>query len=269
VMVIAVRGGRASGRSALTGAARLGLAARGFVYIVIGWLAVQIARGQASHEANQRGALAEIGRQSFGIVLLWAMGIGFAAYAVWRLSEAMFGTATDGSKLGPRAASLVRGLIYAGFSVTTFTFIAGTSTDGQAQQQRTDTARVMDHTGGRWLVGMVGAIVVIVGIVMVVQGATKKFEKDLRMGELNGRTRAVVVGLGTVGTIARGIVFALAGGLVVDAALRFKADKSAGLDGALRTLANQTYGPYLLGLLAFGLIAFGLYALAAARYAKT
>jgi hypothetical protein len=111
----------------MSAAARVGLAARAFVYLIIGWLAVQIALGHNSHQANQRGALAEIGRHSFGLVLLWAMGLGFAAYAIWRLSEAITGTATDGNKAGPRVVSLARGIVYVGFSVGTFSFIAGSS----------------------------------------------------------------------------------------------------------------------------------------------
>ena len=52
-------------------------------------------------------------------------------------------------------------------------------------------------------------------------------------------------------------------------AVTFDPAKSTGLDGALRTLANRAYGPWLLGALALGLIAFGIYGLAAARWAKT
>ncbi len=72
-----------------------------------------------------------------------------------------------------------------------------------------------------------------------------------------------------VGTTARGIVFAVAGALVVQAAVSYKPSKSTGQDGALRTLAHRAYGPWLLGVIAIGLIAFGLYGFAAARWAKT
>jgi Domain of Unknown Function (DUF1206) len=78
-----------------------------------------------------------------------------------------------------------------------------------------------------------------------------------------------VLRLGMIGTTARGVVFAIAGALVVDAAVTYDAAKSTGLDGALRTLADRPYGPWLLGALALGLIAFGLYGFAAARWAKT
>jgi hypothetical protein len=259
---------RASGRG-MAALARFGLAVRGFVYVVIGWLAIQIALGHRSQEANQRGALATVVQHSGGKLLLWILGLGFAAYALWRLSEAAFGTAAEGRKTGPRVQSLVRGVVYAFFAVTTFSFIAGTSGQSQSQQQATETAKLMKHDYGRWLVGLVGVIVVVVGLGMVVEGLRRKFEKQLRMNELHGPTRTVVVRLGMIGTTARGIVFAVAGALVVEAAVNYDAAKSSGLDGALRTLADRAYGPWLLGALAVGLIAFGIYGLAAARYAKT
>lgn len=260
---------KASDSPAMAGAARLGLATRAFVYLVIGWLAIQIALGHRGQQANQKGALADIAQHSGGLVLLWVLGIGFAAYAVWRLSEVAFGAAGEGKKAGPRVQCLVRAVVYAILSVTTFAFIAGRSRQGQAQQQETATAKLMRHAYGRWLVGLVGVIVVAVGVGMIIEGVTKKFEKQLQMNELHDATRTIVVRLGIVGTVARGIVFAVAGALAVDAAITFDPSKSTGLDGALRTLADRAYGPWLLGVLAVGLIAFGVYGFAAARWAKT
>jgi len=260
---------QASNSTAMAAIARFGLAVRGFVYLVIGWIALQIALGHRTQEANQRGALSEVAHQPFGKVLLWILGFGFAAYALWRLSEAAFGTAVAGRKVGPRVQSLVRGIIYASFAVTTFTFIAGTSHQTQARQQVTVTAKMMKHAAGRWLVGLVGAIVVVVGLALVVEGLRKKFAKELELHELSGPTRKIVLRLGMIGTTARGIVFAVAGFLVIEAAVRYEPSKSTGLDGALRTLSKQSYGPWLLGALAIGLLAFGLYGLASSRYAKT
>jgi hypothetical protein len=236
---------------------------------VIGWLAVQIALGHGSHEANQRGAVADIAQHSFGLVLLWILGLGLAAYAIWRLSEAAFGTPTDGKKVGPRLKTLVQGIVYAAFSVTTFSFIAGRSRQGQAQQQATATARLMKHTDGRWLVGAIGVVIVVVGLVLIFEGVTRRFEKQLRMNEMSPTARRVVDALGVAGSVARGIVFAIAGALIIDAAVSFDPQKSTGLDGALRKLADRPYGPVLLGVVAIGLVAFGLFSLASARWAKT
>jgi hypothetical protein len=249
--------------------ARFGLAARGFVYVVLGWIAIQIARGGSQHQANARGALGDIAQQSFGIALLWVLAFGLAAYAIWRLSEAIFGTTTDGKKPGPRVASFVGGVIYLAFCVATFSVIAGKSKQTGSKQQVAATRRLMVHTDGRWLVGAIGVIVVVVGLAIVVQGARRTFEKDLRVHEMRNTTKAIVVTLGLVGTVARGAVFAVAGALVVDAALTFDARKSTGLDGALHTLAQHSYGPWLLGAIALGFIAFGLYGFAEARWSKT
>lgn len=257
-----------AGIDLLSAIARFGFAARGFVYLVLGWLAIQIARGRANHQANSRGAIADIARQPVGIVLLWILAFGLVAYAVWRLSEAFFGTASEGKKAGPRIAALFGGMIYLAFSVATFAFIAGRSKQSGTHQQVTVTASLMRHTGGRWLVGLIGVIVVVVGLGIAAQSVTRKFEKELRLHEMGKATRAIVVCLGLGGTVARGVVFAIAGGLVVDAAVTFDAHKSTGLDGALHTLAQHSYGPWLLGLFALGFIAYGLYGFAEARWSN-
>ena len=74
---------------------------------------------------------------------------------------------------------------------------------------------------------------------------------------------------GRIGTVARGLIFALAGGLFIDAAVMRDATKASGLDGALRTLAGQPYGKGLLLVAAAGLLVFGCYGYAEARWHKT
>jgi hypothetical protein len=81
--------------------ARAGLTARGIIYILIGWVAVLIALGRSSHEADQEGALQLLAGKPYGAVSLWLLAVGFAAYALWRLSEAAFGVTGDAN--GPRS----------------------------------------------------------------------------------------------------------------------------------------------------------------------
>jgi Mn2+/Fe2+ NRAMP family transporter len=126
----------------------------------------------------------------------------------------------------------------------------------------------MRHTEGRWLVGIVGLIVVVIGLVVVSQGARRTFMKYLRTSRMTPRTRRVVELLGVIGTIARGLVFALAGALVIDAAGTHKASESGGIDKALLTLRNQPYGEFLMLLAALGLAVFGIYGLCEARWRR-
>jgi type IV secretory pathway VirB2 component (pilin) len=64
------------------------------------------------------------------------------------------------------------------------------------------------------------------------------------------------------------VVFALAGALVIEAAVKSEPSKARGLDKALRTLRDQPYGKVALFAAAIGLIIFGVYGLCEARWRR-
>jgi hypothetical protein len=249
------------------GLARAGLTARGIIYILIGLIAILVALGHSAQEADQQGAIQLLAGKPYGLVALWLLAIGFVAYALWRLSEAVFGVTGEGNGAGPRLKSLGRSVIYAGFAVLTFKAISGAHSS-QSRQQQDLTAKAMQHPAGQWLVGIVGLIVVIAGLVLVMEGFRRKFMKHLQTAQMSPKTRRVVKLLGTVGTMARGAVFALAGILVIEAAVTHKASKSGGIDKALLTLRNQPFGEVLMLAAALGLLIFGVYGLCEARWRK-
>ena len=80
---------RAGSREAIRSKAlaRLGLAARATIYLLIGWFALLLALGKRPPEADQRGAMQEIVRHTGGFVLLWVIAIGLSGYALWRWSR--------------------------------------------------------------------------------------------------------------------------------------------------------------------------------------
>jgi hypothetical protein len=258
---------RASESPASRALARIGLVARGVIYILIGWLAVEVAIGHSSRRPSQEGALHLLAGKSYGLVTLWLLGIGFAGYALWRLSEAAFGVTGEGRGAGPRLKSLVRAIVYAFLSVLTFKVIAGAASN-QARKQQDLTATVMHHAGGQWLVGIAGLAIVIVGLTLVAEGIRRKFMKYLRTGEMSPRTRRIVEKLGMIGSTARGVVFAIVGALIIDAAVTFDPKKSGGLDKALLTLRHQTFGEFLLLITALGVLIFGIYGLCEARWRR-
>ena len=247
--------------------ARAGLTARGVIYILIGWVAALVALGHSSREADQRGALQMLAGKPYGLVSLWLLSIGFAAYALWRLSEAAFGVTGEPPGAGPRLRSLARAVIYAGLSYLTFTVISGTDRS-QSGRQQDITATAMQHPAGRVLVGIAGLAIIACGATLIVEGARKKFMKYLLTAQMSARIRRVVVVLGMTGTIARGLVFGLAGALVIDAAVTHKAAESGGIDKALLTLRDQPFGEFLTMLAALGLLVFGIYGLFEARWRR-
>src|SRR6267154_6818027 len=105
---------RASHSPAAHFLARAGLIARGVIYILVGWVALLVALGHSSREADQQGALQLLAGKPYGLVSLWLLGIGFAAYALWRLSEAAYGVTGEPPGAGPRLKALGRAVLYAG-----------------------------------------------------------------------------------------------------------------------------------------------------------
>lgn len=258
---------RAADSTAARLLARAGLTARGIIYILIGWIGILVALGHSSHEADQEGALELLAAKPYGVVPLWLLGIGFAAYALWRLSEAALGVTGAANGPGPRLKSLGRAVVYTALAYLTYTVISGRE-HSQSREQQDVTAKVMQHPGGQWLVGIAGLIVVIIGAVLAVEGIRRTFMRYLRSDEMSQRTRRLVEVLGMVGSIARAAVFALAGVLVIDAAVTHRPSKSGGIDKALLTVRDQPLGPALLMLAALGLLVFGIYGLCEARWRK-
>lgn len=74
--------------------------------------------------------------------------------------------------------------------------------------------------------------------------------------------------LGRAGYASRGVVLSVIGWFLVQVARHVNPPESRGLDKAFDTLANQTYGRWLLAIVAVGLIAYGIFALAEAPYRR-
>jgi hypothetical protein len=253
--------------------ARLGFCARGLVYIIIGVLAFQIAStGGGDEEASKDGALREIAERSFGTLLLGVLALGLAGYALWRFTEALWGKQDEEDekkRTAKRLLSFGKGVLYTLLLVSTLRFMANGPSEGQRggnQREQSLTARALDLPAGQWIVGLVGAGIIVAGCYLVYRGAAQKFEKRLDTAEMGPMMGPVVEVLGTVGLVARGVVVGLLGFLVLKAALDYDPEQAVGLDGTLRTIASQTYGQVLLTVTAIGVIAYGLYSFAEARY---
>jgi hypothetical protein len=85
---------------------------------------------------------------------------------------------------------------------------------------------------------------------------------------MSPRVRAWIKRAGTLGHLARMLVFGLVGSFLITAAVDYNPNKAVGLDGALAKVDHAAYGPYLLAVVAAGLVAFGIYSVSDARYRR-
>jgi hypothetical protein len=248
--------------------ARSGFVARGVVYGVVGLLALKLALGDGGTTTNQQGAMDVIARQPFGHVLLVVVAIGLAGYAIWRIVRAALGHGPETSQSATeRVVDLVSGVAYASLCVIAIEVLSHSASSGSSGPQK-DTAGVLGWPAGPWLVAIAGLVLIGVGLAQGYEGVSEKFLEESKTERMSRAGRRAFTVLGIAGQLARMVVFVLIGYFLIKAAVDFNPSKAVGLGGALTSLARDSYGPWLLGIVAAGLLAFAAYSLADARYRR-
>lgn len=236
--------------------ARAGLVARGLLWLLVGLLAGNVALG-GRDQADKNGALETLKDQPFGTLLLVVVALAFAAHAGFRLLNGAVGRDQWWRQLWQYCTSAVY-LFLAGSTVKLL--VSGSGKENAAKP----TATVMSWPGGRWLVGAVGIGIVAAGLVMAARGIRQDFTESLDLP--TGRMRGVVEKVGLAGLAGRGLVYALIGSFLIEAAASFDPQQAKGLDASLKTLARQPYGSVMLWLAVAALLAFAAWSFVEARY---
>jgi hypothetical protein len=233
--------------------ARLGLVCRGLLYLLIGWLALQISFGNESGEADTHGAIGAIAERSFGAALLWLMMVGFAALGLVQLVEAILGSGDAKVRLIAASRFVLYGLLTSSLANLLLT---GDRGDSSNQQARDLTVWAMQLPLGRVLVGVIALVIIGAAGYWIYKGVTRKFLEDFHTERMSRRAWSVVKPLGTVGLPIRGVVAALLGVFLGQAAMTFDPDDAKGVDATLRTFADTAVGPWLLTAVAVGVLVF-------------
>jgi hypothetical protein len=260
---------RAADSKPLEYLARGGFVAYGVIHLLFAWIALQLAFGDSSAEGSQSGAFQTLAQQPLGKTLVVITVVGMIGLALWQAFEAAIGESGEQDKqaLAERFLSGCRTILYLYFAYLGIKVLRGSgSTTGDSSQQGAST--LMDSSGGRFLVGLIGVIVLGVGIGLVVYGVKKGFLKHLNTQQMSPSVRKTTTRLGQAGYSAKGVAYGIAGALVVTAAVQYDPEKARGLDAAVKTLASKSYGPWALGLIALGVAAFGIYCFFQVRYRK-
>jgi hypothetical protein len=264
--------GRAGNSDALENLARVGLIAYGVVHLLIAWLALQLAWGGGGQSADQSGAMGTLAASPVGKPLLWVLAIGLVALALWQIAEVLrwrSGWSATGETrkraVKKTVKAVAKAVVYAALAFTAFRFATGSGSSSSAQQQQT-AAGVFGWPGGRWLVGLVGLVVIGVGVHHVLKGVKKSFLKEIDLASAPPGAERTVTRLGQVGYPAKGVALGVVGALLVWSAVTFDPAKASGLDGALRTVLDAPFGKALLTLVALGIAAFGAFCFVRARY---
>lgn len=253
--------------------ARVGYAAKGLVYVLIGGLAARAALGAGGRTTDSGGALTAIHESAFGTFTLVVVALGLLGYAAWRVIAAATdaeGKGNDAKGIANRVGGAFRGLLYVGLALQALRLVRGGSGSGSGGDGRAEdwTARLMAAPFGRWLVAAAALGIIAYAFYQLYRAYASKVRKHLDLGRLSAEAQRLVVAVGRFGIGARGVVFLVIGWFLLRAARQADASQASGMSEALRTLERQPNGKWLLALVGLGFVSYGLYEFVNARYRR-
>ncbi|MDQ6717897.1 MAG: DUF1206 domain-containing protein [Gemmatimonadota bacterium] len=251
--------------------ARFGYLAKGVLYATIGLLAAAGALAGRGRSTDTKGAMDTILTAPFGRLLLFAMAIGLAGYAVWRLVEGILdpeNCGDDAKGLALRASYLVRGLVHASLAYSALGLATYHAQSGGGSNAKADhwTARAFGLPGGKWLVWAVAIALVVFGAYQIYRAATAKLSDKLNIGKATAESGAWIIKVSRFGIASRGVVFVAIGILFASAAKQHDPSKAGGIAQALQSLDRMNQ--WAFAAISLGLIAYGLYQFLNARYRR-
>lgn len=244
--------------------AQMGYGARGVIYLVIGGLALLTAFGERGGKTtDSKGAILKILEQPFGNVLIFLLIIGLLGYSTWRLIQCF--KDPDGHGSSGKGLAVRFGLFISAVTHVLLAFWAARLLMGAGGGSQSGGNGFLTTDLGQIALGIAGIGVIATGFAHIYKGVTARFEKYMSIpADKRNWARPVC----QFGLIARGVVWLIIGWLLIKAAWMAKGGEIDGTSEALQLLRDQSYGPWLLGIVAAGLFAFGIYCLLEAAYRR-
>lgn len=243
--------------------AELGFAAKGVLYITIGAIAASVGVA-TSEDADAVGAIKQLSQYTFGTIILIALAVGLAGYALLRLLHVFLNPSDEDGVRGviERLSYLVRSTVYGGLTVITVRTLLGSGGGGGDSEQQL-TQRALELPMGRWLVAGAALVLVVVALSQFAHAVTRDF---MEQATTSGSRRTLMRWTGVIGHAARGVLFGTIAWLLAQAALQSDSSDAGGTDAAIQELAVTGGGTVLLLAVALGVVTYGVWCLAMAAW---
>lgn len=257
-------------------AGRAGLTVRGVLYLVSAVLTIRIAFDSTSTSSDEgpgkNGALRSVAEQPFGRVLVVALAVGLAGYAIWRFVAAATyepdADESDTKAIVKRLGYVGRGLIYLLALGTAISLVvSGNGSGGGSGGDEQNTERVFDLPFGRWIVLAVGIGFLAAAAYNGYRAVTLKY-REKWADSFSAHERKVATIVSSAGLLGHMLVFALVGFFLTRAAVEYDPDEPEGLDQAVKAVADASWGTSVLAVLAVGMLAYAAFSFIEARWRR-
>lgn len=245
--------------------ARIGMAAKGVVYLLIGILTALAAFGEGGSKSGKDGILRFLAEQSYGKILLILLGIGLLGYTFYRFYQASANLKNyddDFKGYFKRGAYFVSGLLYGFLAFSALKMaIGGSSSDSST------VSKILNSDNGDIYAFVIAIALLGKAIYEFYVAYSGKYKEEIEHTDIDSDAKSLLTKSGKMGFTARGIVLALM------AYLFFKAGTGNTSGDINRTdafsLIQQEFGSVVLGLVALGLALYGVFMLIKSKYPDT
>ena len=236
---------------------RLGYAARGMVYVLIGYLALSA----PGDDTGPEGAFNYLQNVPLGAPLLYLAALGLLGYALYRFCSLLFDVenyGADSKGIVHRIGHAASGIAHLVLAYAAFQFAQGNQQAGSGAGAEEAAGTVLSVSFGSLVVGLIGLGFIVAAMMQAKSAITRGF-----MRNLSSRAPHFVEYLGRAGLAARSVVFAIIGWALVRSAWFDSSAQVKTLGEAISSLAGNGT---LYTLVAAGLLLFGLFGLLLSRY---
>ncbi|AZQ44611.1 DUF1206 domain-containing protein [Nonlabens ponticola] len=245
--------------------ARVGIATKGIVYLLMGGLAALTATKLNSDFMDSQQVLKWISERTFGRVLLFGMIVGLVGYVISRAILAFNNYDYDHSHGKPwvkRVGYVINGLGYILLCYSSITLLIGIK---QNEGKSPFITSMLDSQLGVVLVIIVAAGLAISAINEFYMAFCGLMEDMILKDEMDKDNYSRLLLLGKIGRSARGLVFGCVAYTLFKAAFSDSAGVPGGTTVAFKFL-EDAFGEIIMCVVAGGLAMYGLYLIIGSKY---
>lgn len=246
--------------------ARFGCVSIGTVYVLIGVFALIALSGRLVEVADEDRIVALLMGVPGGTLVIWGIVLGSAGYVLWRTIEMLadpYGFGSDWRGLAIRGGVGLSALGYGLIALSAARMSlrgAGTGArDASEEEQQLLVAQVFDWPAGQLIVGIAGAIVIIVGLMQFVLVLRRSYTTEVRMKPLSERGQRVIHVLAWYGYGARGVILCVLGYFLVRGAISRDPAAVGDTDTAFDFIGGGLIGDTAFAIVALGTVAYGIF----------